>query len=86
MRSCTGSFAEGEFVGFSMTVPNWENAVGVRSSIGIRIEGAGMEVGILAVLPAQLGAVRLWCRTGEVELAAWDRREVASAHGLVKGR
>ena len=45
----TGSFAEGDVVGFSMTVPNCEKAVGVRSSIGILIEGAGIEVGIFAV-------------------------------------
>jgi hypothetical protein len=42
-----GSFADGEVAGFSTTVPNWEKAVGVRSSMGIRIEGAGIEVGIL---------------------------------------
>ena len=45
----TGSFAEGDVVGFSMTVPNCAKAVGVRSSMGILIEGAGIEVGIFAV-------------------------------------
>ena len=48
MRLGMGSFADGDVVGFSMTVPNCEKAVGVRSSIGIRIEGAGIEVGIFA--------------------------------------
>lgn len=44
-----GSFAEVDVEGFSITVPNCANAVGVRSSIGIRIDGAGIDVGILAV-------------------------------------
>lgn len=43
-----GSFADGDVVGFSMTAPNCAKAVGVRSSIGMRIEGAGIEVGIFA--------------------------------------
>jgi hypothetical protein len=47
MRCGMGSFAEGEVVGFSTTVPNCAKAVGVRSSIGIRMDGAGIEDGIL---------------------------------------
>jgi hypothetical protein len=48
MRCAMGSFAEGAVAGFSTTTPNWENAVGVSSSIGIRIDGAGIDVGIFA--------------------------------------
>lgn len=47
MRWGMGSFADDEEAGFSMTVPNWRKAVGVRSSIGIRMDGLGMEVGIV---------------------------------------
>jgi hypothetical protein len=47
MRCGMGSFAEDDVAGFSITVPNWENAVGVRSSMGIRIDGAGIDFGIL---------------------------------------
>jgi hypothetical protein len=43
-----GSLELGEVVGFSMTVPNWAKAVGVRSSMGIRMDGHGIEVGMLA--------------------------------------
>lgn len=49
MRSGMGSFAEGDVVGFSTTTPNWANAVGVSSSIGIRIDGAGIDVGMFVV-------------------------------------
>ena len=38
-----------EFAGFSITVPNWEKEDCVRSSTGIRIDGHGIEVGMLAV-------------------------------------
>lgn len=54
-----GSLDEGDVVGFSMTVPNWANAVGVRSSIGIRMDGAGIDVGILAVLRRQVWRPRI---------------------------
>lgn len=47
MRCAMGSLEEGEVVGFSTTVPNAWKAVGVRSSIGIRIDGLGIEVGIV---------------------------------------
>jgi hypothetical protein len=47
-RCGMGSFAEGDVAGFSITVPNWEKAVGVRSSMGMRIDGAGIEVGMFA--------------------------------------
>ncbi len=49
-----GRRADGEEAGFSMTVPNWWKAVGVRSSIGIRRDGLGMEVGMIA-FPATSG-------------------------------
>ena len=48
MRCRMGSFADGDVEGFSMTVPNCAKAVGVSSSIGIRIEGAGIDVGMFA--------------------------------------
>jgi hypothetical protein len=43
-----GSLAEGAVAGFSTTTPNWAKAVGVSSSMGIRIDGAGIDVGIFA--------------------------------------
>jgi hypothetical protein len=49
MRCGIGSFALGEVAGFSITVPNCKKAVGVSSSMGIRIDGHGIEVGIPAV-------------------------------------
>lgn len=49
MRCGIGSLELGEVAGFSTTVPNCAKAVGVRSSIGIRIDGHGIEVGIAAV-------------------------------------
>jgi hypothetical protein len=45
-----GSFADGEVAGFSTTTPNWANAVGVSSSMGMRIDGAGIDVGMVPVL------------------------------------
>lgn len=36
-----------ECAGFSITVPNWEKEACVRSSTGIRIDGHGMEVGMM---------------------------------------
>ena len=47
-RRAMGKRAEGEDAGFSMTVPNWWNAVGVRSSMGMRIDGLGIEGAMLA--------------------------------------
>jgi hypothetical protein len=44
-----GSFKEGAVAGFSTTVPNCSKAVWLRSSMGIRIDGAGIEDGIFAV-------------------------------------
>jgi hypothetical protein len=49
MRCGMGSFAEGDVAGFSITVPNCANAVGVSSSMGIRMDGAGIDVGIFAM-------------------------------------
>lgn len=48
MRWAMGSLAEGAFAGFSTTVPNWLKAVGVSSSMGIRMAGEGIEDGMLA--------------------------------------
>jgi hypothetical protein len=42
-----GSLELGEVAGFSITVPNCEKAVGVRSSMGMRMEGLGIEVGMV---------------------------------------
>lgn len=47
MRCGMGSLELGDVAGFSITVPNCVKAVGVKSSIGIRIDGHGIEVGIL---------------------------------------
>jgi hypothetical protein len=43
-----------ECAGFSITVPNWEKEDWVRSSMGIRMDGQGIEVGMVP----QLGVVR----------------------------
>jgi hypothetical protein len=66
----------GEVVGFSITVPNWAKAVGVSSSMGIRIDGHGIEVGMLAAFTAAAMHMRgsrvyeCTCRTrGWLELA-----------------
>ena len=48
-RCGIGSLELGEVAGFSTTVPNCEKAVGVSSSMGILMDGHGIEVGILAV-------------------------------------
>lgn len=50
MRLGTESLEDGDVAGFSTTVPNCEKAVGVRSSIGIRMDGVGIDVGIFAVV------------------------------------
>ena len=70
MRSGMGSFADGEVAGFSTTTPNCANAVGVRSSMGIRIDGAGIDVGMLPVLAGALFALETVAiaNDGEVEL------------------
>jgi hypothetical protein len=71
MRLGMGSCADGDVVGFSMTVPNCEKAVGVRSSIGIRIEGAGIEVGISAARrPRRRGRKLRWICGVEMELGS----------------
>ena len=44
----------GEVAGFSTTVPNCEKAVGVSSSMGMRMEGLGMEVGMAPVFSGWL--------------------------------
>lgn len=75
MRCGMESFAEEDVVGFSTTVPNWENAVGVRSSIGIRMDGAGIEDGILwSYTEADGWCVGWWraVKAGEVELELGD--------------
>lgn len=46
MRCGISSLELGDVAGFSITVPNCEKAVGVKSSIGIRMDGHGIEVGI----------------------------------------
>jgi hypothetical protein len=61
MRLGTGSFEEGEVAGFSTTVPNCVKAVGVSSSIGIRIDGAGIEGGIMAVLQRRVDVEFEYC-------------------------
>lgn len=53
MRCGMESLAEGEVAGFSTTTPNCANAVGVSSSMGMRIDGDGIDVGMLADC--------LWC-------------------------
>jgi hypothetical protein len=73
MRPGTGSFAEGDVVGFSTTTPNWANAVGVRSSMGIRIDGAGIEDGMVAAPKGPWMLPTMVCvledhQDGEVEL------------------
>lgn len=50
MRRGSGSLEEGEVSGFSTTVPNCAKAVGVRSSMGILIDGAGIDVGMFVVV------------------------------------
>jgi hypothetical protein len=71
MRCGMGSFADGDVVGFSMTVPNCEKAVGVRSSIGIRIEGAGIDVGIFAARrPKTRGRKLRWVCGVEMEFGS----------------
>jgi hypothetical protein len=70
-----GSFAEGDVVGFSTTTPNCAKAVGVRSSMGIRIDGAGMDVGMFAASTWWWSIVCLLedRQNGEVELTASSR-------------
>lgn len=46
-RCGTESLELGDVAGFSITVPNCTKAVGVRSSMGTRMDGHGMEVGIV---------------------------------------
>lgn len=49
MRCGIASLELGDVAGFSITVPNCEKAVGVKSSMGIRMDGHGIEVGMFAV-------------------------------------
>lgn len=57
---CWCEAGAGEVDGFSITVPNWAKEVRVRSSIGMRIVGAGIEGAILQRNPygAVVGAWR----------------------------
>ena len=75
MRCGMGSFAEGDVAGFSTTVPNCAKAVGVRSSMGIRIDGAGIDVGMFAALKEDLFVAECCgiVKDGEVELGLKDR-------------
>ena len=65
-----GSFADGDVEGFSMTVPNCAKAVGVSSSIGMRMDGAGIEGGILTAGRSKSGRQQLrWVGGVGMEIA-----------------
>lgn len=53
-----GSLELGEVAGFSITVPNCEKAVGVSSSMGMRMDGLGMEGGMVPGWVASSRATR----------------------------
>jgi hypothetical protein len=85
MRPGMGSFAEGDAAGFSTTTPNWANAVGVSSSMGIRIDGAGIDDGMFAAPNGRWLLPTIVClledrQDGEVELARAPSRGSARLH------
>ena len=80
-RCGIGSLELGDVAGFSITVPNCEKAVGVRSSIGIRIDGHGIEVGIV---PFGEDSQQSWSRTKARD--GWGRWSSGACDSISGGR